>query len=321
MDLYKLEIAQPPELCRTCNSATKEKRTVEPPPVLELVAVDGVLLPPKDLTYLVVHTTLWNEDLSADMTISDASRQSLSKNAQEYLSSAQTRLLSPEPVLSGSLVENGQWLYNEHGRKGFFFIFKDLRIRLEGRYRLRFALFDLGMTIDTLVNQNRILSMETSSSPSSSLDGLDDGDDFMELADGPVPHQAHSSEGEGESDGGDAGSSSSRTPSTESGSASASANEANACSIVFTDVFVAYSSKKYPGMRESTELSRAFARQGVKLTIRDDRRRSRLQDVAAAAAAAAAGGGGGGAGAAAASSSSTGGPSRPPAPGQSASRK
>lgn len=41
------------------------------------------------------------------------------------------------------------------------------------------------------------------------------------------------------------------------------------CSI-FTDAFQVYSAKKFPGVKESTELSKKFANQGVKIPIRKD---------------------------------------------------
>ncbi|CDH55318.1 velvet factor [Lichtheimia corymbifera JMRC:FSU:9682] len=39
---------------------------------------------------------------------------------------------------------------------------------------------------------------------------------------------------------------------------------------VFSDPFTVYSAKKFPGMTESTELSKAFAKQGLKIPIRND---------------------------------------------------
>ncbi|SAL99305.1 hypothetical protein [Absidia glauca] len=39
---------------------------------------------------------------------------------------------------------------------------------------------------------------------------------------------------------------------------------------VFSDAFTVYSAKKFPGMTESTDLSKAFAKQGLKIPIRND---------------------------------------------------
>ena len=39
---------------------------------------------------------------------------------------------------------------------------------------------------------------------------------------------------------------------------------------VFTEPFQVFSAKKFPGVKESTELSKKFANQGVKIPIRKD---------------------------------------------------
>ncbi|KAI7865097.1 velvet factor [Spinellus fusiger] len=39
---------------------------------------------------------------------------------------------------------------------------------------------------------------------------------------------------------------------------------------IFSDPFTVYSAKKFPGMTESTELSKVFAKQGLKIPIRND---------------------------------------------------
>ncbi|CAG8747207.1 2141_t:CDS:2, partial [Dentiscutata heterogama] len=41
-------------------------------------------------------------------------------------------------------------------------------------------------------------------------------------------------------------------------------------STVFSNPFTVYSAKKFPGMTESTELSKVFAKQGLKIPIRND---------------------------------------------------
>lgn len=38
----------------------------------------------------------------------------------------------------------------------------------------------------------------------------------------------------------------------------------------FSDVFTVWSAKKFPGVKESTSLSKCFAAQGVKIPIRKD---------------------------------------------------
>jgi len=47
---------------------------------------------------------------------------------------------------------------------------------------------------------------------------------------------------------------------------------------VYTQSFTVYSAKKFPGMTESTELSKCFARQGIKIPIRKESRFKRPTD-------------------------------------------
>ncbi|KAJ2330438.1 hypothetical protein GGI00_003701, partial [Coemansia sp. RSA 2681] len=43
-------------------------------------------------------------------------------------------------------------------------------------------------------------------------------------------------------------------------------------SVTWSSVFEVYSAKTFPGMTDSTELSKAFATQGIKITIRKNSR-------------------------------------------------
>lgn len=47
---------------------------------------------------------------------------------------------------------------------------------------------------------------------------------------------------------------------------------------VYSDKFQVYSAKKFPGVIESTELSKAFAQQGIKIPIRKDGKGDKDQD-------------------------------------------
>ncbi|RIB21734.1 velvet factor-domain-containing protein [Gigaspora rosea] len=48
------------------------------------------------------------------------------------------------------------------------------------------------------------------------------------------------------------------------------------CKSIFSEVFIVYSAKRFPGMEESTFLSRSFADQGLKIRIRKEIRIRRL---------------------------------------------
>jgi hypothetical protein len=46
----------------------------------------------------------------------------------------------------------------------------------------------------------------------------------------------------------------------------------------FSDVFQVYSAKKFPGVCESTELSKCFVSQGIKIPIRKDNSNAKGDD-------------------------------------------
>ena len=47
---------------------------------------------------------------------------------------------------------------------------------------------------------------------------------------------------------------------------------------IFSDVFTVYSAKKFPGVIESTDLSKCFALQGIKIPIRKDGARGNIRE-------------------------------------------
>ncbi|PWN23576.1 hypothetical protein BCV69DRAFT_241868, partial [Microstroma glucosiphilum] len=44
------------------------------------------------------------------------------------------------------------------------------------------------------------------------------------------------------------------------------------CKSIYSSVFMVYTAKRFPGMEESTQLSRAFAGQGLKVRVRKNAR-------------------------------------------------
>lgn len=59
-------------------------------------------------------------------------------------------------------------------------------------------------------------------------------------------------------------------PSTNSGEQQLNLGRAPVLASCFSDVFTVYSAKKFPGVVESTALSKCFATQGIKIPIRKD---------------------------------------------------
>ncbi|KAJ1986934.1 hypothetical protein H4R33_003104 [Dimargaris cristalligena] len=120
-------MSQHPLHARMCGFGEKDRRPVDPPPIVQLVVEDENGRPDFEYVqnpFFVLHVTLWSEDQSAE--------RSVIFNDPKY-----TR------VLMGSLVSSPTMLKNPEGELGCYFCFPDLSIRTEGVYTLRFSLFRL----------------------------------------------------------------------------------------------------------------------------------------------------------------------------------
>lgn len=121
---YRLHVRQQPAHARTCGFGEKDRRSVDPPPIVELkvygangeIDHDALYDP-----YYVLHCTLWSEDGKEDCNLVSESNRTMR-------------------VLVGSLVSSPSVLLDEFGHEGCFFVFPDLSCRTEGSYRLKFKL-------------------------------------------------------------------------------------------------------------------------------------------------------------------------------------
>ncbi|ORZ00849.1 velvet factor, partial [Syncephalastrum racemosum] len=156
---YRLDVVQQPVRARCCGFGEKDRRLIDPPPILQLFAENGngqpVPVTPADSMLFVVQCEIYCE--------------------------------------KGH--ENRMTVLDHNNCPGVFFIFHDLSVRTEGRFRLKFTFIDLAagepLTMSTRIQTD-----------------------------------------------------------------------------VLSEPFTVYTAKKFPGMAESTALSKAFARQGIKINIR-----------------------------------------------------
>ncbi|KAJ2098951.1 hypothetical protein IW146_009871 [Coemansia sp. RSA 922] len=200
---YVLEMAQHPIRARMCEFGEKDRRPLDPPPVVRLRVrdSDGEFMHNEDVEIwkFVVSATLWAPTSDHDRSIV-INPNTLPGPVPMYQSSSSVISLS-EPVkvrnLVGTTVSNAYLLKDENDNVNIFFIFHDLSVRTEGQFRIKF--------------QFAVIPSE------------DDPRAFVE-------------------------------------------------SVAWSSVFEVYSAKTFPGMTDSTELSKAFATQGIKITIRKSSR-------------------------------------------------
>lgn len=202
---YQLNVVQQPERARACGQGAKsstDRRPIDPPPILDLRIFEG------------------EGPNTVDITVSYKASFFVWASLEQARNIAQGRLPQPQPstpVLCGTPVAGIQYL--ERPQPAGYFIFPDLSVRNEGKYRLNFSLY------------------EDLKDPM-----LEDLEPRSSLVEGGGPDSV--------------------TGRLE----------------VKSTPFIVYSAKKFPGLAESTALSRMVADQGCRVRIRRDVRMRRRRN-------------------------------------------
>ncbi|CAG8491738.1 7741_t:CDS:2 [Ambispora leptoticha] len=146
---YNLVVCQQPLRARMCGFGEKDRRPVDPPPIVQLVVLDekgqpdaGYLFDYDDMLqnpFFVLHVTLWSEDRRHERNVISNPPKT-------------TR------VLMGSLVSSPALLKNTEGEQGCYFCFPDLSIRTEGTYTLKFSLLKLGIDDRLITTKSNVIS-------------------------------------------------------------------------------------------------------------------------------------------------------------------
>lgn len=210
---YEMDVIQQPERARACGSGAKssaDRRPVDPPPVVQLRIFEG--------------------DAKQDITFSHNANFFLFTTLEPARQIAQGRVppgpaATSFPVLTGMPVAGMAYL--DRPTPGGYFIFPDLSVRHEGKFRLSFNLFE-----------------ELKEEKDEDVEGL------------PSPRSTD-------------------TKSSSPASKMAPKNFAIWRLEVKSKPFSVFSAKKFPGLSESTNLSRVVAEQGCRVRIRRDVRMRR----------------------------------------------
>ncbi|KAI0112075.1 velvet factor-domain-containing protein [Nemania sp. FL0031] len=202
---YQLEVLQQPERARACGSGPKssaDRRPVDPPPVVILRVLEG-------------ENFEGARDITFDYNVDFFCYASLEHARPIAHGRVQNPSASSPPVLTGFPVSG--CCYLDRPDPAGYFLFPDLSVRHEGRYRLVFSLYEL------IKNEG----------------DLD--------RDAPEP---------------------------EAGSIQLPTDACHRMDLRSAD-FTVFSAKKFPGLTESTSLSRTVAEQGCRVRIRRDVRMRR----------------------------------------------
>ncbi|KAF2238469.1 hypothetical protein EV356DRAFT_440647 [Viridothelium virens] len=199
---YQLKVIQPPERARACGSGAKssaDRRPVDPPPIVELRVFDDN----DDITFG------YNANFFLFATL---------ENARTIAQGRVPQSQATFPVLTGTPVAGMAYL--DRPAPAGYFIFPDLSVRHEGKYRLAFSLYEeLKEPKDADKDESPAAQTTNPGAPNSS-------------------HVSYRLE-------------------------------------VKSTPFTVFSAKKFPGLTESTSLSRIVAEQGCRVRIRRDVRMRR----------------------------------------------
>ena len=200
--MFLPKILQQPQRARACGAGAKssaDRRPVDPPPVIELKIFDGE----HDITFQHNASFFLYTTLEAARPIAQPKGSSIP---------------AQHPVLTGTPVAGMAYL--DRPCHAGYFIFPDLSVRHEGRYRLSFNLFE-----EVKMEADMDLVTEDQDHPSSKLLHRSPSNPFQSV---------------------------------------------HFRLEVKSEPFSVYSAKKFPGLTESTQLSRVVAEQGCRVRIRRD---------------------------------------------------
>lgn len=145
---YGIFCRQQPIHARRCGFGEKDRRTLDPPPIIECYEIDAdgrrLAEAPQD-PFLTLHVSLWNDDGTDErnLIVTNQPRRIDITRQNEELMQTPDASAKITRVLMGSLVASPTKLDDEYGKRGAFFVFPDLSIRTEGSYRLKFSMFSM----------------------------------------------------------------------------------------------------------------------------------------------------------------------------------
>ena len=129
---YRIKVRQQPFAARSCGFGERDRRVIDPPPIVQLT-IDDPDQTPDEISrrirhpFSVVHCSIWDESGTKDMS-------SMPEDFRQ-----QRRLM-------GTLVASPFVGLDENGEEGCFFCFPDLSCRTPGSFSLKFALVVLDPT-------------------------------------------------------------------------------------------------------------------------------------------------------------------------------
>ena len=159
---YRLTIRQQPIAARACGFGERDRRVIDPPPILQLSLVDFDPFSPSDVSELrwplnVVHCALYSVPPPSSATSTGVDVTSVpDPNNSSRLSRRLMGTLVATPFIG--IDPNAPLSDRENARIGSFFIFHDLSCRQNGLYKLRFTLMHVNVELAVTGGRGDVVS-------------------------------------------------------------------------------------------------------------------------------------------------------------------
>lgn len=246
---FSLEVVQQPIRVRMCGFGDKDRRQITPPPCARLrifhqhTGQEYLDVRAIDTSFYTVLVELWSVDCKTNLSLIDSSSQ-FGYHKQQNQDFQQKSEIMYTRNLIGSLAATAFKLHDLSDTLGIWFVLQDLSVRTEGEFRLKLSFVNLADSIrnthfHTNHNNNNMRNFQSNSNY------LNHQQPF------PQSSQNHHM--------------------------NVNINSAAVICSTFSDPFYSYSAKKFPGVIDSTALSKCFATQGVKISIRRENKHKKQQ--------------------------------------------
>lgn len=239
---YELRVEQQPQRARMCGFGDKDRRPITPPPCVRLVvkSIDTgqeVDVDRLDGAFFVLQVDLWDQDGNRDVNIIRASSSAPSQSI-----STAVQMGYPPPA-SPMYVDNLGYNMNQFAMPNYV-------MPQTVPHQNQHMVFTRNLIGSLTVNASQLKDTEGNAGfwfVLSDLSVRTEGWFRLRMTFIDVG-----------------------TPSANGGDSELNRHRCPVLSSIFSDRFQVYSAKKFPGVIESTPLSKCFAHQGIKIPIRKD---------------------------------------------------
>nr|OQO27588.1 hypothetical protein B0A51_05218 [Rachicladosporium sp. CCFEE 5018] len=269
---YALEVVQEPQRARMCGFGDKDRRPITPPPCVRLritLADTGEEVPHKDLdgSFFILQVDLWDKDAGQEVNIVKAS----STSPAASISTAQTTSFPPVEGNAHLIMQHQQqhgplqYMGNDPNGQPIYGAPDPQQMPMPQTHSASTAMYTRNLIGSLTVNASSL--NDTKKQP-----GF-----WFVLQDLSVRMEGHFRLKMNFIDVGSTLSNPPEPPSLASLGAAPPPNglHKGRCPVlasVFSEPFQVFSAKKFPGVIESTSLSKVFAAQGIKIPIRKEGR-------------------------------------------------